>query len=387
MPGSFRIATIAGIDIHINLSWIIILLLLTISLSTGLFPRSFPGFTSSTYFLLGLVSALLLFVSVLLHELAHSFVARARGLPVKNITLFIFGGVSNIEREPRSAGADFQVAIVGPLASLLISGICYALWALLTRGADNPIAAILLYLGAANLLLGLFNLIPGYPLDGGRILRAIVWKFTGNINRATNIAAAIGQVVAISFIIWGIFLFFSGNSFGGIWIAFIGWFMLSASQAARAQSTFEDTFHNITVQDVMSHNIILIPANISLQRLIDEYILPQGLRSALITQGEQFAGLITLSDIRHIPREQWATTPVGFVMKPVSQLHVVAPGQNLRDVITLLNDRDINQLPVVENGRLLGILSRDAVLRALEVRRRLGIKQDTEHDQSQATSS
>lgn len=387
MPGSFSIGRLAGIDIRINVSWIIILLLLTVSLAISWFPRAYPGYTSGIYFLLGLIAAILLFVSVLLHEMAHSLVARARGLPVRDITLFIFGGVSSIEREPRSPGADFLIAIVGPLTSIIIGAICYGLWAFVTNEGNSPLAAILLYLGAANLLLGLFNLIPGFPLDGGRILRAIVWKFTGDINRATNIAAAIGQVIAFSLIIWGIFLFFTGNGFGGLWIAFIGWFMLSAAQGARMQSTYEDTFRNTTVEQVMSRNVILIPANISLQRLIDDYILPQGLRSVLITQGDQFAGLITLSDIRQVPRDQWATTPVGFVMKSVSQLHVASPKQSLRDVVTLLNDRDINQLPVVENGRLLGILSRDAVIRALEVRRSLGIRQRSEPDQRQAASS
>ncbi|GHO48220.1 site-2 protease family protein [Ktedonospora formicarum] len=383
MPGSFRVFTLAGIDIRINLSWIIILLLLTVSLAAGWFPRAFPGYSSGTYFLLGLISSILLFASVLLHELAHSLMARARGIPVKDITLFIFGGVSNIEREPRSPGADFMIAVVGPLMSFVIGGICYALWYLITHQANNPLAAILLYLGATNLLLGIFNLIPGYPLDGGRILRAIIWRFTGNINRATSIAATVGQIVAFSFILWGIFLFFSGNGFGGIWIAFIGWFMLSAAQGARYQSTYEETFSHTTVEQVMSRNIILIPANISLQKLIDDYILPQGLRSAMITQGEQFAGLITLSDIRHIPREKWATTPVGFVMKPVSQLQVVTPNQSLRDVVTLLTSHNINQLPVVENGHLLGILSRDTVLRALEVRRSLGLNRPPEPDQTQ----
>lgn len=387
MPGSFRIATILGIDIHINISWIIILLLLTVSLATGWFPQASPGYTGSTYFLLGLIAALLLFVSVLLHELAHSLVARARGLPVKNITLFIFGGISNVGREPSSAGVDFQVAIVGPLTSLLIGGICYVLWAFLTRTASTPIAAILLYLAVTNLLLGLFNLIPGYPLDGGRILRSLVWKFTGNVNRATTIAAVTGQAIAIGLIMWGIFLFFTGHGFGGIWIAFLGWFMLTAAQSARFQSTFEDTFRNITVEQVMNRHVLLIPANISLQRLIDEYILPLGLRSALITQGDRFAGMITLSDISRVPREQWGTTLVAFVMKPVSQLHVASPRQNLRDIVTLLNDRDINQLPVVENDRLLGILSRDAIIRAIEVRHRLGISQGSELDQHQIASS
>src|SRR6266566_3987166 len=179
MPGSFRIGKIAGIDIDIHVSWIIILVLLTVSLATGWFPQLYPGWSSATYWVVSLISALLLFVSVLLHELAHSLVARRRGLTVKNITLFIFGGVSNIEQEPKSPGVEFQMAVVGPLTSLLIGAICYLLL-LPLRGTRSPLEGILFYLAVTNILLGVFNLIPGLPLDGGRVLRSIVWKITGS---------------------------------------------------------------------------------------------------------------------------------------------------------------------------------------------------------------
>src|SRR5690349_21420749 len=191
MPGSFRIGKIAGIDIDINVSWIIILVLLTVSLATGWFPQLYPGWSSATYWVVGLISALLLFVSVLLHELAHSLVARARGLPVKSITLFIFGGVSNLEQEPQSPGVEFQMAVVGPLASLIIGGLALLVGAFIGRAAPLAVAVIA-YLGITNLLLGVFNLIPGFPLDGGRVLRAILWKATGSLQRATRWASLVG---------------------------------------------------------------------------------------------------------------------------------------------------------------------------------------------------
>jgi Zn-dependent protease len=378
MQGSLRIGRIAGIDVYINISWILIVVFLTVSLASGYFPASSPGLGSSTYFLLSLIASLLLFVSVLLHELAHSFVAKARGLPVSNIVLFIFGGVSNIEREPQSASVEFQMAFVGPLVSLLIGGLCYLLF-LALRGSRTPVAAILAYLAQTNILLGIFNLIPGFPLDGGRVLRSILWGTTHNLYRATQVATIVGQVVAYLLILYGILQFFFIGAFAGLLVIFTGWFLLNAAQTARSQSVIETTFRGVTVGEVMNKNVMTVPANISLQRLIDEYFLPQGLRSALVMQADQLAGLITLSDIRHVARGEWAQTPVGMVMIPVERLHTATQQQQLKDVLSLMNGRDVNQLPVVQDGRLVGVLSRDAILRSLEVRRSIGA------DQRQAT--
>ena len=371
MPGSIRLGKIAGIEIDINYSWIIILVLITWSLATQ-FMVIYPGWGTVTYWIVGLIAAILLFVSVLLHELAHSLVARSRDLPVKSITLFIFGGVSNIEREPQSPGTEFWMAIVGPITSIVIGIIAFLLYLPvgLTR---SPVAAILNYLAIANILLGVFNLIPGFPLDGGRVLRSIVWKITGNLRRATRIAAGVGQFVAFLFILVGIWIFFGGNIIGGIWIGFIGWFLLNAARTADSQIMLESIFKGVTVREVMNPNPVTVPANISLQRLVDEYFLPQGLRSALVVQGDQLAGLITLSDIRHISRDQWAQTPVGMTMIPLERLHAISPTQNLNDVLPIMTSNDVNQLPVVQDGRVIGVLSRDAIMRFIEVRRGLGL--------------
>ena len=371
MPGSIRLGKIAGIGIDINVSWIIIVVLITWSLATQ-FMVIYPGWGTATYWIVGLIAAILLFVSVLLHELAHSLVARSRGLPVSSITLFIFGGVSNLDREPQTPGVEFWMAIVGPITSIVIGIIAYLLY--LPVGASrSPLAAILSYLAITNILLGIFNLIPGFPLDGGRVLRSIIWKITGNLRRATRIASVIGEIVAFLFILVGIWIFFSGNIFSGIWIGFIGWFLLTAARTANSQVMLESMFRGVTVSQVMNPNPVTVPANISLQRLVDEYFLPQGLRSALVVQGDQLAGLITLSDIRHVPREQWAQTPVGTVMIPVNRLHAVSPTQNLNDVLPMMAQNDVNQLPVVQDGRVIGIVSRDAIMRFIEVRRGLGM--------------
>jgi len=373
MPGSLRIGKIFGIDIYIHISWVIIIVLLTWSLAVGWFPVLYHGFSAITYWILGFIAAILLFVSVLLHELAHSVVARARGLPVKNITLFIFGGVSNIEKEPGSPGIEFQVAVVGPITSLLIGVLALVLNYALGQ-STSALGAILWYLGYANILLGIFNLIPGFPLDGGRVLRSIVWKINGNLRRATRIVTVVGQIIAYIFILVGIWMFFVGYFIDGLWFGFIGWFLLSSAQSANSEVMLQSVFRGVTVGEVMNTSPTTVPANISLQRLVDEYFLPLGLRSALVTQGDRLAGLITLSDIRHIPREEWGQTPVGLAMIPRDRLHIVSPQQSLNDVLPLMAGRDVNQLPVVQDERLVGVLSRDAIVRYLEIRRSLGLE-------------
>lgn len=372
MNHSLRISRVAGIDIYIHFSWIIALILFTVSLASSWFPHIYPHASVTNYLILGLIASLLLFLSVLLHELGHSLVARAHGLPVKNIVLFIFGGVSNIEEEASSASVEFKVATIGPLISLFIAGICFLLW-LPLRFTPSPIEGILQVLWLSNLLLGLFNLLPGFPLDGGRILKAILWKFTGNPIKATRTAANVGMVIAYLLIVWGIFQFFYGNTLNGIWIGFIGWFLLSASLAERTQSTFEAAFSGVDVGQVMSKDPLTVPANISLQRLIDEYLLPEGLPSALVMQSNNLAGLITLANIRQIPRENWPQTPIGLVMTPVDRLPVLSPQQSLKKALQLLTEANTDQLPVVQNGHLMGILSREELIRSLQVRRSLGL--------------
>lgn len=371
MPGSIHVGTIAGIKIYISFSWLIILVLLTVSLAIGWFPLSIPGLATGVYYVLGFIAAILLFASVLVHELAHSLVARARGLPVKSISLFIFGGVSNIEREPRNPGTEFQMAIVGPIASIVIGVISYVI-ALAVGGSSRPIFAILAYLGVANVLLGLFNLIPGFPLDGGRVLRSIIWKVTGSLRTATRWAARVGMVVAFLFILWGIWQVFTGNLFGGIWIGFIGWFLLSASQSANTETALQSLLQGVRVADVMRPVTASAPVSLSLRQLTDGYLLPMGLRAVPVVQDERLVGLVTLAEVRGVPRERWDTTLVSQVMIPLDRLHTVSPEQSLNDALPMLVSRDVNQAPVVQDGRLVGMLSREMVMRYLEVRRSLG---------------
>lgn len=372
MPGSLRLGTIAGIEISIHISWVLMVVLLTWSLATGWFPALYPGWPLLSYWFVSLLATLLLFASVLLHELSHSLVARARGLPVKNITLFIFGGISSIEQEPRSPGVEFQMAFVGPLTSLLLGGLAYLLL-LVFRDGTSPLAAILGYLAVANVLLGIFNLVPAFPLDGGRVLRSIIWKISGKARTATRAATLTSQGISYLLILLGFSLIFRGNILDGIWLGLIGWFLLSSAQSANSQAMLDAVLKGVTVREVMNENPNTAPANISLQKLVDELLLPHGWRSAFVMQDEFLTGLITLSDIRHIPRDEWVQTPVGFAMTPLKRLHTVTPQQSLKEVLPLIVEQNINQVPVMESGRLIGMLSREDILRFLEVRSRLGL--------------
>ncbi len=374
MGGSLRLGKIAGISIEINYSWLIVLVLLTTSLGLGWFPQRVPNLPLAAYLAIGLLASVLLFASVLLHELSHSIVARARGLSVKSITLFIFGGVSNLEEEPRSAGAEFQIAVIGPVVSLVIGAVSW-LFGQALADISRLASEVCFYLAFANVLLGIFNLIPGFPLDGGRVLRSVVWAVSGSLRTATRWASASGQIVAYLFILWGIWQFFSGNVIGGLWIGFIGWFLLSAAQSANAQVMVDTVFRGVTVRNIMQPPAVTVPATITLQHLVDSYVLPLGLRTMPVTHMDQFVGLITLSDIRRVPRDEWLQVPVSTAMVPLERMHVARPDQNVSEVLPLMARQDVNQLPVIEDGRLVGVLSRDAIVRFLDVRRGLGIEQ------------
>jgi Zn-dependent protease/CBS domain-containing protein len=371
MPGSLRLGNIAGINIYAHLSWLIILVLLTWSLANDWFAQLFPGWSTATYWIVAFVSTLLLFVCVLAHELAHALIAQRSGLTVKHITLFIFGGVAHIEEEMQRPGVEFRVALAGPIASFLLATLAFLLaWPL--RGSNAAAEAVLDYLAVTNFLLWAFNLIPGFPLDGGRILRSIIWKATGNFKKSTRIASSVGQTGGYLFILLGVVAFFTGNFFNGLWVAFIGWFLLSAAQTANSQVELQSTFRGVSVAQVMNTRPLTVPANISLQKLVEEYFLPLGLRSAPVTQGDYLAGLITLSDIARVARERWSYTPVGHVMRLLDQVTTATPAQPLLEVLHVMGTQDINQVPVVEDGRLVGLVSREEIIRYLQVRQSVG---------------
>src|SRR5260370_5800022 len=278
MPGSLRLGKIAGMDIYAHLSWCFIMVLLTWSLASGCFAQLFPGWATTTYWIVAFISALLLFGCVLVHELAHALVAQASGLTVRNITLFIFGGVAHVEEDMKRPGVEFRVAIAGPIASFLLAGVAFLL-VLPLRGSGASAEAALDYLAVANFLLGAFNLLPGFPLDGGRLLRSIIWKVTSNFKKSTHIASSVGQAFAYVFILLGIIGFFTGNFFNGLWVVFIGWFLLRAAQTASTQLELQSALQRVSVGQVMDPRPLAVPPNYSVQKWADQSFLPTVLTS------------------------------------------------------------------------------------------------------------
>lgn len=376
MRSDIRLGSIAGIDIKINLSWLIIVVFLTASLAVGWFPVATPGFAPWLYWLTGVVVTLLFFASVLAHELAHSLVARWRGIPVKSITLFLFGGVSNLEREPPSAGAEFQMAFVGPLTSLII-GVVLSLVALAGRALIWPslLVAALTYLGLGNIGLGIFNLIPGFPMDGGRILRSILWKATGSLRQATRWAATVGQVVAFLFIFAGIWMFFTGAWISGVWIGLIGLFILQAARSQHAQAQMETMLANATVREFMTPPPPPATPDLTLQQVVDDYVLRAGQRTIPVVEQGRLVGIVALRDIRQTPRERWSSMMVRQVMIPRSSLKTMQPDQPMRAALDVLTQARLTQLPVVSrHDELIGMLDLSAIVERLQMERDLGVQ-------------
>jgi Zn-dependent protease/CBS domain-containing protein len=373
--GVFKIATIRGIDVKVSWTWVLVLLLLTFDLAVGWFPVQMPGESTATYWVLGLISSVFLFASVLLHELSHSFVARARGHNVHDITLFILGGVSNIEGEPKTARDEFLIAVVGPLASFVLAAIFYGLEQLMSppvRRVGASAAAIFDYLAMMNGLLGLFNLIPGFPLDGGRVLRSIIWGITRNFQSATRWAGLIGELVAYGFIFFGLYQSFFLGQFGGLWLSFIGWFLLNAAQQSVASVVMRETFRGITVGQVMEPVTQAAAPYMTLAHLLTQFILPNNLRAVPVVEDGRLVGIVTLGDIKDVPQDQWGTVTVGQMMTGSDKLRVVGPSDGLDKAMELLGAGDFDQLPVVDgSGRLVGMLTRARVLRALQIREEL----------------
>jgi Zn-dependent protease/predicted transcriptional regulator len=331
-----------------------------------------PGWTPAMVLGLALATAILFFVSLLLHELAHSLVAQAHGIPVREITLFALGGVSQIEGESPDAKTEFQIAIVGPLTSLVTGLLCVAVAVALPGAADfvSPGKAMLTWLGYINLGLAAFNLVPGYPLDGGRVLRSLLWWKSGDADRATQTAAVTGQVVGGLFITVGIVQFFFGANFGGLWIVFIGWFLLQAAGETRRQAGFKRALENVRVSDVMSHDCATVDGHQSVQDLV-ERLFKSGRRCFVVMDDGHVAGLVTPNEIRQVNRSQWPVTLVDSVMRPLEGLHAVPPETPLGDALQVMAKENVNQLPVMSNSHLDGVLSRAEVLNYLHTRAEL----------------
>ncbi len=360
---------VLGIPLELDYSWFLVFALLTWALAVGHYPAEFKGWTPSLYWIMGAVTAVMLFVSVVLHELGHSVVARRYKIPVRRITLFIFGGVSQIEAEAATAGADFRIAVAGPLVSLALAAL-FAVLAPVVAGV-SPLVALVRYLAYINVALALFNLIPGFPLDGGRGLRAIVWGLTGDFHRATRIAASVGRGFAFVFILVGVWQIFAGNFVGGLWIAFIGWFLESAAVAQTQQVVLQDVLEGHTVAEAMSRDLTTIPAGATLQQLVDRHVLTSGRRSFLVQGDQAVLGLLTLHHVVQIPRIQWGTTTAEQAMIPAARMRSARPESELKTALAEMDRDGVSQLPVMVDHQVVGMLRREDIISFLRAAQQL----------------
>jgi Zn-dependent protease len=357
---SISLGRVLGIPIGLDYSWFLIFALLTWSLATSYFPTEFKGWPVAQYWIAGAATVILMFGSVLLHELGHSVVALRYKIPVRSITLFVFGGVAQIGAEPPSAIAEFWIAIAGPITSFALALFFALLQPVVSTLA--PLLAIAKYLAYINGTLGLFNLIPGFPLDGGRVFRAIIWGTTHSLRRATLIAATLGRFIAYGFIGLGVWQMFSGNFGNGLWIAFIGWFLETAAASQIHQQTIHDLLAGHHVADAMHNNYTSVAPDTTLQQLVTEHILGSGRRSLLVKQDDRFLGLLTLHNVKDIPSSAWLTTTAAQAMIPVAQLKLIKPDAELSDALGEMDRDGVNQLPVMTGVQFLGMLGRDDVI-------------------------
>jgi Zn-dependent protease/CBS domain-containing protein len=392
MKRGFRIGQVFGIDIRIDWSWLFIFALITWNLGTA-FGASHADWRTTLRWGVAVAAALLFFASVLAHEIAHSLVARARGIPVRSITLHLFGGVSNIQREPDSPQGEFVMAILGPITSLIIGGALLWIVSLRIGLAGNgvlginemlsqmsPLMTILSWLGSVNVTLGLFNLIPGFPLDGGRVLRSILWAVTDNLRRATRWASWAGQGIAWLMIVAGIAMTFGvqvpilGTGFGnGLWFSFIGWFLHTASAQSYQRVVIQDILEGVPVAQMMRATPPMCSPDCTVSNLVHEHIMRSDDQSFPVVDDGRLIGLVTLDDVRQVPRAEWDTTPVRQMMTPFDQLVTVTPQEDAADALDKLTQRDVRQLPVVRNGSLAGLLRRRDIVKWLQLESELSI--------------
>jgi len=371
MDSQIKLGRIFGITIGLHYTWVIIALLIVLSLAAR-FQAMHPNWGPGVAWVTAIITGALFFAAIIAHELSHALVAKWRGLPVHAITLFALGGVAEIEKEAGDAKTEFWMGIVGPITSAVLGFICLGLawtlgWTTLVE-PGTPFMAMLVWLGYINIGLAIFNMIPGFPMDGGRVLRAVIWWITGNEARATRIAARMGQLIAFGFIVLGLINFFRGAGFNGLWLAFIGWFLLQAARASYVQLEMSERLGGLRVSDVMARDCPVVDGRSSLQTFVEAYLLRTGRRCFLIIEDDRVEGLMTPHEVKAVEPARWPYTTVSDVMIPVDQLRTVRPGAPVTEALEMIGRADVNQLPVMSNGRLEGMVSRDRVLQSLVTR-------------------
>lgn len=387
MDSGFRLGSLAGIEIRIDWSLIIIFLLIMFSLGAGLFPAWHPDWNPAQHWLTAFAAAVSFFASVLAHEMSHALVGRARGIRIRRITLFIFGGLAHMEDEPKTWQAEFLMAIVGPVTSLVL-GVLFLAAAGLSIDPDSldpqrpqqifaglsPLPTMLVWLGNVNIILGLFNLVPGFPLDGGRVLRAALWGASGDLLKATRWASRLGQAFAWFLMICGIGMMlgirlplFGTGFIPGLWLTFIGWFLNNAALMSYRQLLVRESLEDVPVRRLMNTDFERVSADTSIDRLVEQHLFGSQQRAFPVFENERFVGLVCMHDIRRTARHAWPRLRVDEIMTPHESLITVGPEEDAATAMIRLTQHPVNQLPVMKDGNLLGIVSREDILKWLSL--------------------
>ncbi|MBI5287084.1 MAG: site-2 protease family protein [Deltaproteobacteria bacterium] len=374
MGRGIRLFKILGIQVSLDYTWFIVFGLVALSLAHGYFPFYYPGLGGFTYFLMGLISSLLLFASVLIHEISHSHTANRLGLEIKEITLFIFGGVARLSREPEDPKVELKIAIAGPASSILLALVFWLLKGWAEFAFPSPFAlGILRYLVFINIVLVVFNLIPGFPLDGGRVLRAIWWMRTGDVQRATQVTSQIGKGFSMLLIFLGIFQTLMGNLLGGMWSIIIGMFLQQAAESGYQQLLVKKALGGIKVDAVMTRGVVTVEDSYTLERVVEEYFFGYHFVSFPVMSEGSLVGMLTLNDVRAVPRPQWGTTLVRDVMDVITRDTVLHPGDTALDALSKMVGLGVGRLPVLDDGKLVGIVTRRDIMKLMEFKVDLGV--------------
>lgn len=365
MGDSISLGRIAGIRIGVNWSWVVVFALITWTLAAGIFPETNPGLGDGTYVAIAIVAAFLFFISLLLHELGHAFQARREGMEIEGITLWLFGGVATFKGQFPSAGAELRIAAAGPLVSLLL-GVLFLLIA--AAGLPESADAVAAWLGYVNLSLLLFNLIPALPLDGGRILRALLWAWSGDFAKATRRAVSVSRVLAFVLIGLGVVMFIVEGAFSGAWLAFIGWFLLQAAGAEARWVAARQALSGLRVRDLMVPAPVTVTPDLTLARFMDEVVWPHRYTTYPVVDGGTVVGLLPFRCVAEVPRDDWGRRTVRDCMLPLEQVPRLAEDEDLAEAVAELSESSVGRGLVTDDGRLRGLLSLTDAARALEIR-------------------
>jgi Zn-dependent protease len=370
--GGITLFRVAGIRISLDISWFIIFALVLLALSVGYFPRNFPGQEPQTYWIAGFIATLLFFASVLFHELSHSLVAIRSGLEIPEITLFIFGGVSRLSQEPKDPVTELKIALVGPISSFVLAAFFWLLKTVFRGLEPTLLVAVLGYLAWINLALGVFNLIPGFPLDGGRVFRALWWWKTGSLTRATKIASDIGKGFAVALMILGGLQIFAGALLSGLWLVFIGMFLRGMSVQGYEEVVIRKALEGVRVDEIMVKDVVSAPPDLTVAALVHDYILKYAFRGFPVVENGRVLGVVSIAAVQEVPPEEQTSTPVQRIMTPLSDAMLISAKASLADALLKMSREGEERLLVASQGRLQGMVTKTGLLRFVQIKQILG---------------